>query len=133
MSFFLLHLRQRTSGSLPPVLLLFLLISYSLARTVSPSLSFALSSCSSLSCFCRVLSFYRLISRMTKRQRKDQIRADRRAVWNKRNNDGGGVVDFLFLACEVDETFDAGDSTCRVGRTYFSYCFTWYDRTGEVR
>lgn len=39
----LLHLRQQPSASLPPVLLLFLLISSSLVATVSPSLSFALS------------------------------------------------------------------------------------------
>ena len=86
-SSFLLHLRQRSSASLPPVLLLFLLISSSLVATVSPSLSFALSSCSSLSCFRRVLSFYRLISWMTKRQ-KDRI--------DKLRGTGGTMTEVVF-------------------------------------
>lgn len=47
---------------------------------------------------------------MTKRQRE---RSNRRDKWNKRSNDGGGVLDYFWR--RVDETFDAGDSTCRPG------------------
>lgn len=54
-----LLLRRRPSVSLPPVLLLFLLISSQPFATALPSLSSVLYPCSSLSKFLRVLPFHR--------------------------------------------------------------------------